>query len=143
MTTEVKRRGRPPKIREAEETAVEVETVDADALDDEVRPIKAAGPPCRRCARPMDRSTRLLRRYGLVALRCNACRDVGIENDSEDQWWDVGTAAIGNPPPIVRRAMTLYAERHNASPPTPLERDAGYEAAMSDWNDERWDVFEF
>lgn len=145
MIAEPKRRGRPPKAREVENAAIETEeVVEADGPDEEVQPeqpVKPSGPPCSFCARPMLRSTKLLRRYELVALKCDKCRHIGIEGD--DQWFDLNTAACGNPSVVLVRAMAIYSRKHYAQPPPPLERDRGAEAAMSDWGDPRWTEFEF
>ncbi|MDR3582599.1 MAG: hypothetical protein P4L67_04970 [Candidatus Pacebacteria bacterium] len=136
-TIETKRRGRPPKPRDAEDAIIEA--VEADVPDDEVQVvIKHDGPPCPRCTRSTQRSTRLLRRYDLAALRCDFCRQVAIEGDGPHQWWDTLTATTGNPPPLVVRAMAIYGAKHNIQPPPPAQHDGTYEAMTSDWDDERW-----
>lgn len=130
---ETKRRGRPPKAQPIEDAPAAVE---ADAKDDAVPVAAHDGPPCPFCGRPRQRSTRLLRRYELTALRCDRCKEVAIEGDAGR--WDTLTAISGNPPPIVVRAMTLYEARHHIQPPPPAVRDRSYEAMTSEWGDERW-----
>lgn len=137
MSTDTKRRGRPPK-RDAEDAVVDV--VEAG---EEARPPRPEGPPCRRCGRPMLKSTSLLRRYEMVALKCDACREVSIEGDEPYMVYDTETAKSQNPPVIVSRAMAIYEQRRQVKPPAPEGYDPGYAAMQSDWDDERWTEIEF
>lgn len=134
MSTETKRRGRPPKAR-VEDAAVE--SVDVDDQDDAVHvPVVPNGPPCPRCGQPMLRSTSLLRRYDMAAVQCKPCHHTFIEGDNF--YFDTDTAKSGNPPLIASRAMTLYETKNHVKPPRPARYDGAYEAMASDWEDERW-----
>jgi hypothetical protein len=146
MSIEAKRRGRPPKARaesveEIAEDVVEDEVVEEDAPDEAVPVVVANGTKCKFCGRPMMRSTKLLKRYELVAVRCSRCRTLGIEHDDYGPF-DENSAIVGSPPPIVVRARTLYAERHAVAPPPPLQHDPVYAALTSDWDDGRWTEIE-
>jgi hypothetical protein len=128
---ETKRRGRPAKA--VDETVADVET--EEAVDAPPRPTT---PPCPRCGRPVERSTTLLRAYGMTVQRCKPCHEVAIEGDDPNQRYDIDTAISGRPPLIASRAAALFASRRGDDPlPTPSFD--GFDAAVaSDWDDPRW-----
>lgn len=130
--TETKRRGRPPRAQEVE--IAEDPTVDADATE----PVAAPTPPCPRCGRPTQQSTRLLKTYNLTALRCIPCRSVAIKEDPAGEWYDEGTARAGSPPLIARLARTLFSMRRRDGDAPDFDPD-GFEAAITgEWGDDRW-----
>jgi hypothetical protein len=142
-STDQKRRGRPPREAAVETPVVEVEH-EVEPEHDEPAPSSAKpATPCWRCGKPLQRSTTLLKAYGMAVLRCPGCRHVAIEGDPRDEWRDEETAKAGRPPAVVARAASIHRERN---PFTPLPGDArnGMEAAIhSEWGDARWDEYEF
>lgn len=146
-STEPKRRGRPPRDRSAEtvpavaEVEPEVEPEVEAVNEAPARPAKPST-PCWRCGEPLQRSTMLLRAYGMAVLRCPRCRHVAVENDPRGEWRDEETAKTGRPPAIVARAAAIYAERHPFTP-IPAAPASGADAAIqSEWADIRWNEFE-
>lgn len=133
--TETKRRGRPPRTRDDAQAEIEP-TPDADDETIESVP-KPTGPPCPRCGRPQDRSTKLLKAYGMAVLRCVPCHDVAIEGDEPTNRFDINTAREGRPPVLASRAAALFASRHQ-NEPRPTYEDRGLAAALSDDWDDRW-----
>jgi hypothetical protein len=137
MQNETKRRGRPPKSQDVEpdehDDRPEVE-VEPEA---EAKPVPSGPPtpPCHRCGEPLEKSTALLRAYGLACYRCVSCRHVAIEDDT--QWFDFATAISGNPPLIVERAAALYAARRREAAPEAFGVDLD-DAIFSGAGDLRW-----
>lgn len=135
---EAKRRGRPAKA--AAEDAVEPEAPEAvEATEDAIETfLKPVTPPCPRCRKPLERSTKLLRAYGMAVLRCVSCHEVAIEGDDPANRWDVETARSGRPPLLATRAAILFASKHASDPLPPFDA-TGFEAAVaSEWDDPRW-----
>lgn len=120
-----------------------VAEVEPEIADDEV-PIRSSKPatPCWRCGGPLQRSTTLLKAYGMAALRCPRCRHVAVEGDPLDQWRDEETARSGSPPAVVARAASIYGERNPFEPIPVLAANGGEAAIHSEWGDVRWTEFE-
>lgn len=145
-STEQKRRGRPrreavvdtPSVETEPDACVEPETV----IDETPARIEKHATPCWRCGKPLQRSTTILKAYGMAVLRCPRCRHVAVEGDPLDQWRDEDTAKAGRPPAVVARAASIYGERHPFQP-APNDAAHGDEAAvLSEWGDVRWTEFD-
>lgn len=124
--TEVKRRGRPPRVQETapEGYAEAAESTDATPKE---------GPRCHNCFRPLEKSTALLRAFGMTAYRCTHCCHVAVEGD--DYWYDFKTAVSGDPPMIVERASILYSIRNQGNHIEPSK--GPLDDAM---DDDRWAI---
>lgn len=142
-----KRRGRPPKIQPSATTEIvkddeieEGETEEDEPIEVRPRIDKEYGPPCPRCRRPTERTTRLFPQYETPVLRCPSCRQTKLENDGsiDVNWFDIDTACSGRPPILLSRAAALYNARRRVSAPPPDHYDPLYEAMKSDWDDVRW-----
>lgn len=94
---------------------------------------KPAGPECPYCGKNTERSTMLLRAYGLVALRCIKCERAAIEGDVN--WYELKTAASGL---LMRRAATIYEQKYPTRPMPVVKGDGLSDAMMADEGDPRW-----
>lgn len=134
---ETKRRGRPAKAAADanEPDAPEVAEADDAAIETFLKPTT---PRCPRCGKPQDRSTKLLRAYGMNVLRCVPCHEVAIEGGDPASRYDIDTALSGRPPLLAVRAAALFAAKRNNDPVPSFDADGFDAAIVSEWDDVRW-----